>query len=283
MNTTKSPNEKAFNFVEIFESPPKPRHDGIVEIRGPYYSTVTITYLQDLLDMWGDYIDGFKFAGGSQRLLSIEILKKIIDICHKYDVYVSTGGFIERVIVQGSGIVDRYLEECKSLGFDIVEVSSGLAPIPLRDKVELVKQVKKMGMKPKPEVSMMYGAGAGTHISGYKTKLKTLDDLLDEIDMHQSAGAEIMMIESEGITEDLPPEEWRIDVINELNKKFGFNCFMFEASDPPVFKWYLKQFGPSVNLFIDHSQIVEFTAWKSQLWGDIDIWKDKTLSYKILQ
>ena len=127
------------------------------------------------------------------------------------------------------------------------------------------------------------GAGAGTHFSGYKTKLKTFDDLLDEIDAHQSAGAEIMMIESEGITEDLPPEEWRIDVINELNKKFGFNCFMFEASDPPVFKWYLKQFGPSVNLFIDHSQIVEFTAWKTQLWRDLDIWKDKILSYKTLQ
>jgi phosphosulfolactate synthase (CoM biosynthesis protein A) len=42
MNTTKNPNEKAFKFVKIFESPPKPRH------------------LQDLLDMWGDYIDGFK-------------------------------------------------------------------------------------------------------------------------------------------------------------------------------------------------------------------------------
>ena len=272
---------KAFDFIKISELPPKPRQTGIIEIRGPYYTAVTINYLEGLLDMWGDYIDGFKFAGGSQRLLTIDILKKIIDICHKHDVYVSTGGFIERVIVQGFEAVDKYLEECKSLCFDIVEVSSGLAPIPLKDKVEIVKQVKKMGMKPKPEVSMMYGAGAGTHISGYKTKLKTLDDPLDEIDMHQSAGAEIMMIESEGITEDLPPEEWRIDAINELNKKFGFNCFMFEASDPPVFKWYLKQFGPNVNLFIDHSQIVEFTAWRTQLWGDSDIWKDKPLSYKI--
>ena len=104
--------------------------------------------------------------------------------------------------------------------------------------------------------------------------------ILDEIDMHQSAGAETMMLESEGITEDLPPEEWRIDVINELNTKFGFKYFMFEASDRPVFKWYLKQFGPKVNLFIDHSQIVEYTAWRTRLWGDIDIWKDKTLSYK---
>jgi phosphosulfolactate synthase (CoM biosynthesis protein A) len=58
---------------------------------------------------------------------------------------------------------------------------------------------------------------------------------------------------------------------------------MFEASDPPVFKRYLKQFGPRVNLFIDHSQIVEFTAWKTQLGRDIDTWKDKTLSYKTLQ
>jgi phosphosulfolactate synthase (CoM biosynthesis protein A) len=233
------------------------------------------------LDMWGDYIDGFKFAGGSQRLLTIDILKKIIDICHKHDVYVSTGGFIERVIVQGFEAVDKYLEECKSLCFDIVEVSSGLAPIPLKDKVEIVKQVKKMGMKPKPEISMMFGAGAGTHITGYQTKLKTLEDLLDEIDMHQNAGAEIMMLESEGITEDLPAEKWRTDIIEDLNKKFGFNSFMFEASDPPVFKWYLKQFGPNVNLFIDHSQIVEFTAWRTQLWGDSDIWKDKPLSYKI--
>ena len=42
----------------------------------------------------------------------------------------------------------------------------------------------------------------------------------------------------------------------------------------------LKQFGSEVNLFIDHSQIVEFTAWKTQLWGDRDIWKDTF--YKLL-
>ena len=222
--------KKAFDFVKISELSPKPRQHGIIEIRGPYYTAVTISYLQDLLDMWGDYIDGFKFAGGSQRLLSMEILKKIINICHNHNVYVSTGGFVEKVIVQGTEAVDRYLEECKLLGFDVVEVSSGLAPIPLKDKVEIVKQVKKMGMKPKPEISMMFGAGAGTHITGYQTKLKTLDELLDEIDMHQIVGAEIIMFESEGITEDLPPEEWRVDIINELNKKYGFDSFMFEAS-----------------------------------------------------
>jgi phosphosulfolactate synthase (CoM biosynthesis protein A) len=282
-DTDSSSKKKAFDFIKIMELPPKPRKSGIIEIRGPYYTVVTPTYLDDLLEMYGDYIDGFKFAGGSQRLLSIDTLKRIIDICHKHDVYVSTGGFVERVIVQGSEAVDRYLEECKRLGFDMVEVSSGLAPIPLKDKAEIIRQVKKLGMKPKPEISLMVGAGAGTHIVGYQTatKLRTLEDLVNEINMHLKVGAEIMMVESEGLTEDLQPEEWRTDIIKKLDENFGFNSFMFEASDPPVFKWYLKNFGPDVNLFIDHSQIVEFTAWKTQLWGDRDIWKDKHLQYHI--
>jgi hypothetical protein len=55
--------------------------------------------------------------------------------------------------------------------------------------VEIVKQVKKMGIKPKPEISMMFGAGAGTHITGYQTKLKTQDELLDEIDIARTWSA----------------------------------------------------------------------------------------------
>ena len=65
----------------------------------------------------------------------------------------------------------------------------------------------------------------------------------------------------------------------KLVDKFGYHSWMFEASDPPVFKWYLKTFGKDVNLFIDHSQIVEFNAWRLGLWGDNDIWKGKRLSY----
>ena len=275
-----STTRKAFDFVEISEVPPKPRKTGVIEIRGPYYAPTTIGYVKDLLEMWGDYIDGFKFAGGSMRLLSVDMVKNILKVCHDYDVYVSTGGFVERIIVQGADAVDRYLEECKSLGFDIVEVSSGLAPIPLEDKVEIVKQVKKMGMIPKPEISLMIGAGAGTHIVGYKPKLRSVDDLMKEAREHLKAGAHIMMLESEGITEDLPPSKWRTDVIKKLVSEFGFESWMFESSDPPVFKWYLKNFGSNVNLFIDHSQIVEYTAWRTKLWGDPEIWKGKTLSYK---
>jgi len=260
----------------------KPRKLGVIEIRGPYYTSVTYGYLKDLLDDWGEYVDGYKFAGGSMRLLSRKRVKQIIQVCHDYDVYVSTGGFVERVIVQGSKTVDRYLSECKKLGFDVVEVSSGLAPIPLEDKVRIVRAVQRLGMKPKPEVSMMIGAGAGTHVAGYEEamKMRSFDDFASEVGEHIKAGAGMIMVESEGLTEDLPPEKWRKDVIKRLVDRFGYKTFMFEASDPPVFKWYLTTFGREVNLFIDHSQVVEFTAWRTRLWGDSEIWKGRKLHYE---
>jgi phosphosulfolactate synthase (CoM biosynthesis protein A) len=63
-------------------------------------------------------------------------------------------------------------------------------------------------------------------------------------------------------------------------ERFGYEKLMFEAADPPTFKWYLKNVSKDVNLFIDHSQVVEFNAWRLGLWGDPDIWKGKKLSYK---
>lgn len=273
---------KAFEFVKLASLPKKPRRTGVIEIRGPYYTSVTLTYLEDLLDEWGEYFDGYKFAGGSMRLLSRRDVRLTIKACHDHGVYVSTGGFVERVIVQGPKAVDRYIDECKDLGFDVVEVSSGLAPMTLEDKVAIVKRVREVGLKPKPEISMMIGAGAGTHIAGYEKtiKLRSISDLHREAEAHRRAGAEIMMLESEGITEDLPPTKWRTDVVKALVKRFGFRVWMFEASDPPVFKWYLKNFGRDVNLFIDHSQVVEFNAWRLGLWGDPAIWKGKTLAYR---
>jgi len=106
----------------------------------------------------------------------------------------------------------------------------------------------------------MIGAGAGTHVRGYKVKLRRMDDVLKEIESHIRAGAEILMLESEGITEDIPESRWRTDIVKKLVEKFGLERWMFEASDPPVFKWYLKNFGKDVSLFIDHPRL-----WNLQL------------------
>ncbi len=273
--------KKAYEYVKLMELPKKPRKTCVTEVRVPYYASVaTVTYLKDLLDAWSEYFDGLKFACGTHRLLDREVVRKIIKMAHDYDVYVSTGGFVERVTVEGSKAVDKYFEDCKHLGFDVVELSSGFADITVPDMLAMEKQVRKLGMKPKPEITMMHGAGAGTHITGYKTVMKPVDEFMKEAAAHIKAGAEIIMVESEGLTEDLPPERWRVDVIRELVKRFGYKHWMFEAADPEVFKWYLKNIGKEVNLFIDHTQITEYNAWRLGLWGDPEIWKGQKFHYK---
>src|SRR5512145_2391842 len=89
-------------------------------------------------------------------------VKELLDLCHSYDVMVSTGGFIEHVLTQGPEAVNWYIEECKELGFDIIEVSSGFITIPTDDWLRLVEKIQKAGLKAKPEVGIQFGAGGAT-------------------------------------------------------------------------------------------------------------------------
>ena len=101
--------ERAFEFILINERERKPRTRGLTEIRAPYYTPVGRHYLADIFETVGAYVDSFKFAGGSFALMPRERLKEIIDLCHRYDVLISTGGFIERVLTQGAEAVEQYM------------------------------------------------------------------------------------------------------------------------------------------------------------------------------
>ena len=78
------------------------------------------------------------------------------------------------------------------------------------------------------------------------------------------------MIESEGITESVT--EWRSDIPERFANALGLEKIMFEAADPEVFAWCIKHFGPDVNLFIDHSQILQLETLRRGLWGPADLW-----------
>lgn len=114
--------DRAFSFIPINERQKKPRTQGITEIRGPYYSVMGTRYLSDVLETMGAYVDGLKFAGGSFALMPPKEVKAINDLAHKYGVYVSTGGWIERVLTHGKEAVDGYIKEAKNLGFDMIEI-----------------------------------------------------------------------------------------------------------------------------------------------------------------
>jgi phosphosulfolactate synthase (CoM biosynthesis protein A) len=91
------------------------------------------------------------------------------------------------------------------------------------------------------------------------------------------AGAYMLMIESEGITENV--QTWRTDVVARIVDALGLERVMFEAADPDVFGWYVKNYGPEVNLFVDHSQIVLLESLRSGIWGTKSLW-GRVVTYK---
>lgn len=273
-----STNERAFAFLRTNAREGKPRKSGITEIRGPYYSTYGKRHLEDVLETVGEYVDSLKFAGGSFTLMPRQVLKEIIDTAHSHDVIVSTGGFIEYVLTQGPQAVDRYIEECRDLEFDIIEISGGFITIPIDDWLRLVEKVQKAGLKAKPEVGIQFGAGGASAAEELEAAgTRDPEWMIQQARRFLEAGAYIIMIESEGITESV--KVWRTNVVSEIVGGLGLEKVMFEAAEPEVFSWYIKNYGPEVNLFVDHSQIVQLETLRQGIWGTKDLW-GRILSYK---
>jgi phosphosulfolactate synthase (CoM biosynthesis protein A) len=273
-----SDDERSFAFLRVNQRPGKPRTRGVTEIRGPYYTPMGKRYLEDVLETMGAYVDALKFAGGSFALMPRRAVRELIDLCHAHNVLVSTGGFIESVLPQGPEAVRRYLGECRELGFDIVEVSSGFITLPPDDWLRLVGAVLKAGLKAKPEVGIQFGAGGATAAAELEAEgTRDPEWAIGLARRFLEAGAYQVMIESEGITENV--RTWRTDVVARIADALGVDRVMFEAADPEVFAWYVKNYGPEVNLFVDHSQIVQLECLRSGLWGTKSLW-GRVLTYK---
>lgn len=263
--------DRAFPFLRVNERGAKPRRRGITEIRGPYYTVVGRRYLEDVFETMGYYVDALKFAGGSFSLMPQGAVRGLIDICHDHEVLVSTGGFIERVLTQGPEAVRKYVTECRDLGFDIVEISSGFITLGTDDVLRLVELVQRAGLKAKPEVGIQFGAGGATRAEELEAEgTRDPDWIIAQARRYLEAGAYMIMIESEGITESVG--SWRTDVVSRVANALGLEKIMFEAADPEVFAWYIKSYGPDVNLFVDHSQIVQLECLRSGIWGTKSLW-----------
>lgn len=155
-------NPVAFEWLQRNDRPLKPRKTGLTEIRAAYYSNFGLSYFRDILETSGNYVDSIKFAGGSFTFMNPGKIRAINDLAHQYGVMVSTGGFMEYVLTKGKAAVKKYIEECKTLGFDIIEISTGFISIPTDDWLRVIEDVQKAGLKAKPEVGIQFGAGGDT-------------------------------------------------------------------------------------------------------------------------
>ncbi|KUM64221.1 hypothetical protein ACN42_g2846 [Penicillium freii] len=237
-------------------------------------------YLADILETMGDHVDGLKFAGGAFALFHEKPLRELVDLAHEHGVYISTGGWAEHLLTHPdpNTVFDRYLKKCKDLGLDVIELSSGFLSIPEDDWLRLIDKVHSYKLEPKPELGIQFGAGGDTPASGLEA-IGTSDPgkLVNLGRKFLAAGVNRLMIESEGITENV--KSWRTDVVSRIMKELPPERVMFEAADPKVFNWYIREFGVDVNLFVDHSQIVQLECLRAGIWGTADTW-GKIVSFR---
>jgi phosphosulfolactate synthase (CoM biosynthesis protein A) len=268
---------RAFDFLHRNKRPDKPRETGITEVRGPYYDPMGPRELRDLLETMGRYVDVYKFGGGSFTLYERDTLESMIGICHEHDVLVNTGGYIETVLLRNPDRIEDYITEAADVGFDVLEISAGFLSIDTEDLVAITELVQEHGLKAKPEIGVQFGAGGTSTVEELEEEGQIDPTIaIEEGKAHLDAGAYMLMVEGEGITESVP--ELRTDIAFEIANGLGPENCVFEAPDPQMFEWYVKQFGPNVNLFVDSSQIVELEALRSGMWGKKSSW-GRVVSY----
>jgi len=153
-----------------------------------------------------------------------------------------------------------------------------LLTLPTDDWLRLVDRVQKAGLKAKPEVGIQFGAGGASAAEALEAEgTRDVAWAIQQAKRFVDAGAYLIMIESEGITENV--KTWRTDVVAQIAGALGLEKVMFEAADPEVFAWYVKNYGPEVNLFVDHSQIVQLEALRRGIWGTSSLW-GRVVTYK---
>lgn len=234
--------------------------------------------MEDLFEVAGEWIDWFKVPGPGIALTPRPVLQRMAALCHDNAIEFGAGGLIEAIVPQGRAAVESYFDALSDLGFDIVEISAGMIALSDGDYLRLVERAKKTGLTVKAEVGIQFGAG-GTTDAGV-LEAEGVGSVSRAVSLARSAldaGADMIVLESEGVTESV--RAWRTDVPATLADAIGMDRIVFEAAEPRVFEWYIKNFGPEVNVFVDHTQALMIEAVRSGIWGSSSIW-NRVHTYK---
>ncbi len=90
---------------------------------------------------------------------------------------------------------------------------------------------------------------------GTKDRLDAMDPELEganwvvrHAECFLEAGADVVMIDSDGITENV--NNWRTDVIAKVIEWLGLEKIIFEAAAPRVFGWFIQNYGSKASVLL---------------------------------
>jgi phosphosulfolactate synthase (CoM biosynthesis protein A) len=251
--------EKAFDAIRMVRRSTKPRTRGLTYARDP---GLGIKGTQAWLENYAEYLDILKLPGFAPRLTDKATMQAKIKLCHDYDVKVGLGGaLLEHALLQGGDTVERFLDQVEAMNISHIEVCTQIVIAPLADMLDLLKFVERRGIKTIAEVGVAYGITEDENVAVDEARL------LSTMRAYRDAGASMLLLESEGLTESRRSGEYRWDIASKVAASFDPSITMFEADEEAVYTHYIKNFGPEVNLFVDLTRVFKLEAARLGGWG----------------
>jgi phosphosulfolactate synthase len=210
---------------------------------------------EDVLETAGRYIDIVKLGWGTAYVTPN--LRAKLDVLREKNVVIG-GTFFE--VVYAKGKLEEYKRWLGELGLTHVEISDGTIEIPRERKLELIADfardftvLSEVGSKDADVVFAPY---------------QWVEWIKEELE----AGAWKVVTESrEGGTAGIfrPTGEMRTGLVDEIAHSIDFHDLVWEAPTKSAQAWFIKQFGPEVNLGnIPPEEVIPLETLRLGLRGD---------------
>jgi len=220
-------------FLDLPQRPGKPRAEGLTHVID---KGLNLRDIEGLFDTAGQFVDIVKLGWGTSYVTNN--LEKKIALYRSFETPVVCGGTLfEAVYARGR------LEEFKAWlvenRFSHVEISDGALEIPRDRKLELIADFAR-------DFTVLSEVGskdADVNIAPYLW----VEWIKEELE----AGAWKVITEGrEGGTAGIyrPTGEMRTGLIDEIAHEVDVQALIFEAPTKSSQAWFVKQFGPNVNL-----------------------------------
>lgn len=238
----------------IPERPSKPRESGLTMVMD---KGLSVREAEDFMSVGKEYTDLVKLGFGTS-LITPELDEKIRIYKNAGVVTYFGGTLFEAFIIRN--MFREFVEYLDKYGIDMVEVSDGSFDIPHSQKLEYIKTL----------------AGRGRVISEVGSKKKevvyTPDQWVAMMRAELDAGSLKVIAEArESGTTGIYNEDGSINnkIIGAISDHVSFENVIWEAPLKSQQAWFIKHFGPNVNLGnIPPNEIIPLESLRLGLRGD---------------
>ena len=210
---------------------------------------------EDVLEVAGDHISIVKLGWGTAYVTAN--LERKLDVLREKPVVIG-GTFFE--VVYAKDMLDEYKQWLGALGLTHVEISDGTIDIPRERKLELIADFAR-------DFTVL--SEVGSKDSSIEYSVEQWTTWLNE---ELAAGAWKVITEArEGGTAGIFDSSggMRTELIGEIANVVGPANIVFEAPTKASQAWFVKQFGPSVNLGnIPPEEVIPLETLRLGLRGD---------------